>query len=88
MGMDTGENNISLSDFENPIMGSLYEIWMTKYTTDRIWDVFHVNFDDFLNRPRWEMMKMLEVAKRRTNELTKLQNTIIPEVWDKQLEGK
>ncbi|QVW28554.1 hypothetical protein pEaSNUABM8_00057 [Erwinia phage pEa_SNUABM_8] len=88
MGLETGENNISLSDFENPLMGSLYEIWMSTYTREKIWDVFHIDFDDFLERPRWKIMKMLEVAKRRNAELNRMQNNVIPEDWEKQLTGK
>lgn len=88
MGFETGENNIGLSDFENPLIGSLYEIWMTTYVRERIGDIFHLSFDEFLNRPRWEMMKMLEVAKRRIAELNKVQKDVIPEDWEKQLHGK
>ncbi|ANZ48618.1 hypothetical protein BIZ83_gp235 [Erwinia phage vB_EamM_ChrisDB] len=85
MGMDTGENNISLSDFENPLMGSLYEVWMTTYVRERIGDIFQLSFDEFLDRPRWEIMKLLEVAKRRLAELNRVQGNIVSDDLEKQL---
>lgn len=86
--LNTGENNVGLSDFENPMMGSLYEIWMSTYVREQIGEIFRVSFDEFLNRPRWEMMKMLEVAKRRTAELKKTHDSVVPDDWEKQLQGR
>lgn len=88
MGFETGENNVGLSDFENPLMGSLYEVWMTTYVRERIGEIFRLSFDEFLERPRWEMMKMLEVAKRRIAELNAVQNNVIPADWDKELKDR
>ncbi|QVW55629.1 hypothetical protein pEaSNUABM9_00033 [Erwinia phage pEa_SNUABM_9] len=85
MGMETGENNISLSDFENPLMGSLYEVWMTTYVRERIGDIFQLSFDEFLDRPRWEIMKLLEVAKRRLAELNRVQGNVVSDELEKQL---
>lgn len=88
LDLNTGENNVGLSDVENPLMGSLLEIWMSTYVREQIGEIFKISFDDFLLRPRWEMMKMLEVAKRRTAELKKTHDSVIPEDWEKQLQGR
>lgn len=88
LDLNTGENNVGLSDVENPLMGSLLEIWMSTYVREQIGEIFKISFDDFLLRPRWEMMKMLEVAKRRTAEMKKTHDNIIPEDWEKQLQGR
>lgn len=88
MGLETGDNNVGFTDFENPMMGSLYEIWMTTYVRERIGEIFRVSYDEFLNRPRWEMMKMLEVAKRRIAEMNKVQNAVVNDELEKQLQLK
>lgn len=79
---------MGLSDFENPMMNSLLEIWMSTYVREQIGDIFKIDFDAFLNRPRFEIMKMLEVAKRRQAEMKKTHDNVIPEDWEKQLQGR
>ncbi|AFQ96768.1 hypothetical protein G173_gp223 [Erwinia phage phiEaH2] len=71
LGLDTGENHIGLSEFENPVTGSLYEIWYATYLREQIGEHFRLSFDEFLDRPRWQIMIMLEAVRRRMAILNK-----------------
>lgn len=88
LGLETGENNIGVSDFENPINQSLYEIWMATFVREGIKDLFGMDFDTWLDRPRWQLMKMLEVAKRRRAELDNAKNKVIPPELEKELKER
>lgn len=88
LGLNTGENNVSVSDFENPIHQSLYEIWLATFVREGIYETFGCDFDTWLDRPRWQLMKMLEVAKRRRAELTNAKNNAIPPELEKELKGR
>lgn len=88
LGLNTGENNISVSDFENPINQSLYEIWMATFVREGIYETFGLNFDAWLDRPRWQLMKMLEVAKRRRTEVANARANTIPPELEKELKGR
>ena len=56
IGLDTGSKHVGLSDFENPEYGSLHEIWMEVYLREQINEHYRLSFDEWLNRPRWEIM--------------------------------
>ncbi|QVW56193.1 hypothetical protein pEaSNUABM6_00057 [Erwinia phage pEa_SNUABM_6] len=88
LGLETGENNISVSDFENPINQSLYEIWATTYVREGIRDLFGYDLDTWLDRPRWKLMKHLEIAKRRRAELDNAKKGAIPPELEKELKGR
>lgn len=84
-GIDSGENNVGLSDFENPLNNSLYQIWMETYVREGIGDYYRISFDEWLERPRWMMMNMLEVAKRRRLVTDKAKEKALPEDLEKEL---
>lgn len=66
MGFDTGAYHVAMSDAENPLKQSLLEIWLETYAREGIWDVYHVDFDTFLDRPRYEILMMIKnIAKLR-----------------------
>lgn len=71
LGLDTGESHVGMSEFENPVMGSLYEIWYATYLREQIGEHFRLSFDEFLDRPRWQIMIMLEAVRRRMAILNK-----------------
>ena len=66
MGFDTGAYHVAMSDAENPLKQSLLELWLETYAREGIWDVYHVDFDTFLDRPRYEILMMIKnIAKLR-----------------------
>lgn len=67
---DTGENNVFFSDFDDPLTASLLDIWMDTYIRERIGERFHLSFDEFLDRPRYEITRMLNVVARYNQAVT------------------
>ena len=76
IGLDTGSKHVGLSDFENPGYGSLHEIWMEVYLREQINEHYRLSFDEWLNRPRWEIMMMLRVLNRRKASIKKIMNDV------------
>ena len=85
VGLDTGTRHVGLSDFENPEYGSLYEIWMEVYLRKQIGEHFRMTFDEWLNRPRWEIMMMLRVLNRRKAAIKKVMSDVT--AGDPELQG-
>lgn len=76
MGFETGPVNVGMSREENPLWQSLLEIWSETYAREKIWDIYHVDFDTFLDRPRYEIQMML----RNSERLRKLQGQVASSV--------
>lgn len=68
---ETGDNNVFFSDFDDPLTGSLLDIWMDTYIRERIGERFHLSFDEFLDRPRYEITRMLSVVGRYNTAVSK-----------------
>lgn len=76
MGFETGPAHVGMSREENPLWQSLLEIWSETYAREKIWDIYHVDFDTFLDRPRYEIQMML----RNSERLRKLQGQVAANV--------
>lgn len=72
---ETGDNNVFFSDFDDPLTGSLLDIWMDTYIRERIGERFHLSFDEFLDRPRYEINRMLSVVGRYNTAVSKALET-------------
>lgn len=59
-----GNDHVGISDFEDPLNGSLYQLWLDTYIREQIGERFHLSFDEFLDRPRWEIGMMLSTLQR------------------------
>ena len=64
MGFNTYPANVGMSEEENPLMASLLSIWYETYVRENVWDYYHVDFDKFLDRPRYEIEMMLRNIKK------------------------
>ncbi|HHS7556442.1 TPA: hypothetical protein ACTPQ1_004736 [Salmonella enterica] len=65
LGLDTGYNQVGVSEFENPIFGSLYDIWYATYLREQVGEHYRMSIDEFLDRPRWKILMMLDNIRRR-----------------------
>lgn len=59
-----GNDHVGVSDFDDPLHGSLYQLWLDTYIREQVGERFHLNFDEFLDRPRWEIGMMLSTLQR------------------------
>lgn len=90
VGHDTRENNVHLSDFENPVHNSLYSIWYDTYLREQVGEKFHMSIDEFLDRPRYQIQMMLNsLARLRTavkRDINK-ENALVDEL-ERNMKGK
>jgi len=86
---DTGPNSVFFSDFEDPLTGSLLDIWLDTYIRERIGERFNLSFDEFLDRPRYEIMRMINVVGRYNAVVSKELNKAGKDVdsLEQQLHG-
>lgn len=64
---DVGEEGIAMTDFENPVKGSLYSIWWDTYLRYNIFREIGETFREFLDRPRWEALEILNRLRSKEN---------------------
>lgn len=64
MGFSTYPCGVGMSPEENPLNASLLSIWYDTYVRENVWDVYHLDFDAFLDRPRYEIEMMLRNIKK------------------------
>jgi hypothetical protein len=64
MGLDTYPCGVGMAYAENPLEGSLLSIWYETYARESVWDIYHIDFDSFLDRPRYEIEMMLKNIKK------------------------
>ncbi|QXO09477.1 hypothetical protein pEaSNUABM11_00053 [Erwinia phage pEa_SNUABM_11] len=90
MEHDTGENNVFHSDFDDPLTASLLDIWMETYIRERIGERFRLSFDEFLDRPRYEITRLLKVAGRFNQAVNRALTTEENKIsgLEQQLHGK
>lgn len=62
--IDSGNTLVEMSTAEKMTPGSLYEYWAEIYDQYKIWDRFHVSFDEYINRPSFMMESMNQTAER------------------------
>ena len=60
--LDTGYYNVGMCEEEHLQKGSLLEYWAREYKKCRIWEIFHIEFDSFMQRPRSEMQMFCKLA--------------------------
>lgn len=63
-GLDTGYYNVAIPNEEKFTPKSLYDYWADKYDLFKIWDRWHINFDEYLQRPSF-MIEALNAAAER-----------------------
>lgn len=76
MGLDTGYHHVGLSSFENPLHGSLYELWMKAFLREGVGENFKVSFEEWLKKPRWYLLMQLRLLAERRNELARRANEL------------
>lgn len=59
LGLETGHSGVAMSDREDPTKGSLYDAWFKIYLDERVFKTTGLDFDAFLNRPRYKIDIML-----------------------------
>lgn len=79
-GLDTGIFGVGMCEEEKLIAGSLWEHWAMEYKRCRIWETWHINFDDFMNRPRSNMQMLcrlgMEDEMKKLTELNQVENIL------------
>ena len=80
LGIDTGVHGVGMSDVENPTLCTLLELWQETYVRERVYDVFHIDIDRFLDRPRWEIMMMLRTCARHRKMVDKVKSQIAADI--------
>ena len=66
-GINSGPLHVEMSDSERMTVGSLYEYWAEIYDQYKIWDRFHISYDEYLERPSF-MIESLNQSAERMNK--------------------
>lgn len=66
-GINAGPLHVEMSDSERMTVGSLYEYWAEIYDQYKIWDRFHISYDEYLERPSF-MIESLNQSAERMNK--------------------
>jgi len=53
-----------MSSNESMTKGSLYEYWAEKYAQFRIWDMWHISYDEYIDRPSFLIESLNQTAER------------------------
>lgn len=64
MGIDSGHSGVEMSAKEDPLQGSLYDSWFRVYKDERIYQATGLDFDKFLDRPRYK----IDIILKRVRE--------------------
>lgn len=64
MGFNTYPCGVGMSEDENPLKASLLETWYETYVREEVWEIYHIDIDAFLDRPRYEIEMMLRNIKK------------------------
>ncbi|QVW55166.1 hypothetical protein pEaSNUABM29_00122 [Erwinia phage pEa_SNUABM_29] len=77
LGLETGLHQVGFSEFENPIFGSLYDIWYATFLREQVGEHYKMDIDRFLDRPRWEILLMLDNIRRRNAAINQAGNGLV-----------
>lgn len=61
-GLNTGLFNVGICEEEMLVKGSLTEYWAKQYKQCRIWETWHINLNEFMQKPRYEMDMLCDLA--------------------------
>ena len=86
LALNTGDHQVGLSDFENPVYGSLYDIGYATYLREEVGENYRMSIDEFLDRPRWQILLMLDNIRRRKAIIAKAGEQVAGERALKELE--
>ncbi len=86
-GFETGDSGIEMSPQENPITGSLYDIWYDIWFRERIYHHTGESFETFLDKPRWKMEVQLSKIRPVNKEESRLAENIKSEVEKNKVAG-
>ena len=86
LALNTGDHQVGLSDFENPVYGSLYDIWYATNLREEVGENYRMSIDEFLDRPRWQILLMLDNIRRRKAIIAKAGEQVAGERALKELE--
>lgn len=64
MGIDAGHSGVEMSPKEDPLQGSLYDSWFKVYRDERVYQATGLDFDKFLDRPRYK----IDIILKRVRE--------------------
>lgn len=76
IGLDTGRFHVGMSSQEDPLANSLYQIWVETFIREDVYKYIGLNFDQFLDQPRWLIDMQLKAIKRRHQDENALANEI------------
>lgn len=62
--IDAGSSLVEMSKAEKMTPGSLYEYWAEIYDQYKIWDRWHLSFDEYIDRPSFMMESLNQTAER------------------------
>lgn len=62
--IDSGSSLVEMSKAEKMTPGSLYEYWAEIYDQYKIWDRWHLSFDEYIDRPSFMMESLNQTAER------------------------
>lgn len=79
-GLKTGYYGVNICDEEKLQQGSLTEYWAREYKKCRIWETFHISFNEFMGKTRSEMQMFCKVAleqdMQELNEISQYGNLL------------
>lgn len=77
--ISAGYYGLTMSEEETLTGGkSLYEYWLETYDQYKIWDRWHISFDEYIDRPSFIMEAMNQTAERLKAKDQALLNGIKP----------
>ncbi|ANZ50232.1 hypothetical protein PHOBOS_42 [Erwinia phage vB_EamM_Phobos] len=76
VGLETGRYHVAMSFQEDPLANSLYQIWVETFIREDVYKYMGMNFQQFLQQPRWLIDMQLKAIKRRHQDETALANEI------------
>lgn len=62
--INSGSSLVEMSKAEKMTPGSLYEYWAEIYDQYKIWDRWHLSFDEYIDRPSFMMESLNQTAER------------------------